>query len=66
MSLFPGLPYSKQLLPHLMWPIITLQKIWWMSGYLLIRHNKSGDDKRILRTTGAFSFVAIKPQANLG
>ena len=60
MMLFPRMPswLSKSLVMPLHW----LHRLWWRLAHILARKPGASEYYRVLYTTGAFSFVARKPE----
>jgi hypothetical protein len=58
MSLFPKLP--RPISKSLVLPLHLLHRIWWKLGYYITHSNNVSTDNRILKTTGAFTFIAKK------
>jgi SAM-dependent methyltransferase len=56
MGLFPKMPMP--LAKAMVLPLQTLHKLWWRVGGLL--NPEANEQNRVLSTTGAFTFVAIK------
>ena len=61
MALFPKMPGWMSRL--IIFPTLMLHKLWWSTGIALIRGSRSEANRlrRITYTTGAFTFIAIKP-----
>lgn len=59
MALFRMMP--SWLVRVLVWPLQALHRIWWALGYLFTRSERSSEPYRVLSTSGAFSFIARKP-----
>ncbi len=45
----------------LIWPLQALHRIWWWLGFLFTRSERSSEKYRLLSTSGAFTFIARKP-----
>ncbi|MEX2161595.1 MAG: methyltransferase domain-containing protein [Anaerolineales bacterium] len=45
----------------LIWPLQILHRIWWALGYAITKAERSSEKYRVLSTSGAFSFIARKP-----
>jgi ubiquinone/menaquinone biosynthesis C-methylase UbiE len=56
MGLFPKMP--KLISNSLVFPLEIIHRMWWKAGCLI--KGKPGENKRMLHTTGAFSFIAGK------
>ncbi len=59
MSLYPRLP--RQISKLLILPAYLLHRIWWKIGHIITHSESLSERNRILITTGAFSFIASKP-----
>lgn len=59
MGLFPRMP--RPIYKALVLPIYLLHKIWWKLGHFITHSKKANERNRILKTTGAFCFIAHKP-----
>lgn len=46
----------------LAWPLQALHRVWWALGYAFTRSPRSSEHYRLLSTSGAFTFIARKPQ----
>lgn len=46
----------------LAWPLQILHRLWWAAGYAVTRSERSSENYRLLSTSGAFTFIARKPQ----
>ena len=58
MALFPKLP--RAISRSLIFPLDKLHRLWWRLGYALTGSRTSSEEYRLLRTAGAFSFIASK------
>ncbi|MEX1248321.1 MAG: class I SAM-dependent methyltransferase [Anaerolineales bacterium] len=45
----------------LVWPLQVLHRLWWALGYAITRSERSSEKYRLLSTSGAFTFIARKP-----
>jgi SAM-dependent methyltransferase len=57
MSLFPYLP--RPIAELIVWPVDMLHRLWWRIGSLF--SPRATEQRRILFTSGAFTFIARKP-----
>jgi ubiquinone/menaquinone biosynthesis C-methylase UbiE len=58
MAFFPGMP---QMISRIIYsPVQLLHRLWWKLGHLLKKSEASSEKKRVLSTSGAFSFIAKK------
>jgi SAM-dependent methyltransferase len=60
LGLFPKVP--RPVTKCLILPLHLLHRLWWQLGYLVTRSRTSSEEWRLLRTAGAFAFVAVKPE----
>jgi ubiquinone/menaquinone biosynthesis C-methylase UbiE len=60
MALFRMMP--AWLVRVLVWPLQALHRLWWLVGSAFTRSERSSEKYRLLSTSGAFTFIARKPQ----
>jgi SAM-dependent methyltransferase len=59
MALFRMMP--SWLTRILVWPLQALHRLWWWAGNLVSRSSRSSEEYRVLSTSGAFTFIARRP-----
>jgi len=58
-ALFPNMP--KTLAKTLIFPLESIHRLWWSLGALVTGNRERKKTNRVLATTGAFAFIAHKP-----
>jgi len=64
MILFPKLP--RVIAKSIVMPLQALHRIWWTLGHMLTHSRYVTEQRRLLSTTGYFSFVATKQDSGRG